>query len=57
MYDLRLNIRIVESENNQSGGTTGPINITGGLKSVIVKYRLDFDNREYVMKLKFPLKK
>lgn len=49
IYGLDLKLTILESQNDIPGGTTGPINIEGGLKSVVVKYRLDFDNSEYVM--------
>lgn len=49
IYGLDLKLSILESQNDIPGGTTGPINIEGGLKSVVVKYRLDFDNSEYVM--------
>lgn len=49
IYNLELKVRVVESENDIPGGTAGPINLSSGLKSVVVKYRLDFDNRDYVM--------
>jgi guanylate cyclase, other len=49
IYGLDLKVRILEAENDINGGTTGPINLDTGLKSVVVKYRLDFDNSEYVM--------
>ena len=39
---------MLDSENDVKGGTTGPIQIEGGLKSVVVKYRLNFDNKDYV---------
>jgi hypothetical protein len=45
-FDIKISI--LESVNDTPGGTTGPIDIHGGLKSVIVKYRLDFDNSDYV---------
>lgn len=45
-------MRILESENDIKGGTAGPIDLESGLKSVVVKYRLDFDNSEYVMNFK-----
>lgn len=48
LYKLKVKIRVLESQNDTQGGTTGPININGGLKSVIVKYRLDFNNLDYV---------
>lgn len=51
IYGLDLKVRILEAENDINGGTTGPINLETGLKSVVVKYRLDFDNSEYVMTL------
>lgn len=45
-------MKILEAENDIKGGTAGPIDLDSGLKSVVVKYRLDFDNSEYVMTLK-----
>uniref|UniRef100_A0A1Q3FL72 guanylate cyclase n=1 Tax=Culex tarsalis TaxID=7177 RepID=A0A1Q3FL72_CULTA len=48
LYNMDLTIKVLESQNDVPGGTTGPISIQGGLKMVIVKYRLDFDNREYM---------
>jgi guanylate cyclase len=48
IYNLELNVRILEAVNDQAGGTAGPIDLASGLKHVVVKYRLDFDNREYV---------
>lgn len=48
LYNMDITIKVLESQNDIPGGTTGPISIQGGLKTVIVKYRLDFDNREYV---------
>lgn len=47
-YNLEIQIRILESRNDSTGGTTGPIQFSGTSKSVFVKYRLDFDNRDYV---------
>lgn len=49
-YGIDVKVRVIESQNDVSGGTTGPVNIGGGLNEVVVKYRLDFDNREYVRK-------
>lgn len=48
LYKLEVKIRVLESQNDTQGGTTGPININGGLKTVVVKYRLDFNNLDYV---------
>lgn len=50
IYNLDLKIKVLESENDVPGGTTGPISLGGSsdLKQVVVKYRLDFDNKEYV---------
>lgn len=48
IYNLELKVRIVEAMNDQAGGTAGPIDLASGLKSVVVKFRLDFDNKEYV---------
>ncbi|EDS41407.1 guanylyl cyclase receptor [Culex quinquefasciatus] len=50
LYNMDITIKVLESQNDIPGGTTGPISIQGGLKTVIVKYRLDFDNREYMEK-------
>lgn len=52
IYGLDLKVRILEAENDIKGGTAGPIDLASGLKSVVVKYRLDFDNAEYVMNFK-----
>jgi hypothetical protein len=49
IYGLDLKVKIIDSENDNAGGTAGPIDMAGGLKNVVVKYRLDFDNSEYVM--------
>lgn len=43
-----LKIKVLDSENDVPGGTTGPISLGTDLQQVVVKYRLDFDNREYV---------
>lgn len=52
LYNYKeISIRIIDSSNDNPGGTAGPISIHGGLKSVMVKYRLDFDNRDYVYKI------
>lgn len=48
LYGMDVSIKVLESQNDTPGGTSGPIAPQGGLKTVIVKYRLDFDNREYV---------
>lgn len=48
LYGLKLKITIIDRQNDTTGGTTGPITIQGGLKTVIVRYRLDFDNKDYV---------
>lgn len=48
IYNLDLKVRIIESEGDIKGGTTCPVNMNSGLKNVVVKYRLDFDNVEYV---------
>ncbi|XP_053698579.1 soluble guanylate cyclase 89Db-like [Sabethes cyaneus] len=50
LYNMDISIKVLESQNDVPGGTAGPISIQGGLKTVIVKYRLDFDNREYMRK-------
>ena len=48
IFNLELKILVLDSENDVKGGTAGPIQIEGGLKSVVVKYRLNFDNKDYV---------
>ncbi|XP_062536754.1 soluble guanylate cyclase 89Db-like isoform X3 [Armigeres subalbatus] len=50
LYNMDVTIKVLESQNDVPGGTAGPISIQGGLKTVIVKYRLDFDNREYMQR-------
>ncbi|XP_055596372.1 soluble guanylate cyclase 89Db-like isoform X2 [Uranotaenia lowii] len=50
LYNMDVTIKVLESQNDVPGGTAGPISIQGGLKTVIVKYRLDFDNLEYMQK-------
>lgn len=40
---------MLETKNDTPGGTTGPIQLDA--KTVVVKYRLDFDNRDYVSPL------
>lgn len=47
-YKMDLKVRILDSQNDNAGGTAGPIDLGGGLHEVIVKFRLDFDNREYM---------
>lgn len=41
-----ISVKVLESKNDTPGGTTGPIQLDA--KTVVVKYRLDFDNRDYV---------
>lgn len=41
-----INVTVLESINDNPGSTTGPLQLDP--KPVIVKYRLDFDNRDYV---------
>lgn len=41
-----LTVRIIESRNDNPGSTTSPLLLDQ--KTVFVKYRLDFDNRDYV---------
>ncbi|XP_065083178.1 soluble guanylate cyclase 89Db-like [Ochlerotatus camptorhynchus] len=50
LYNMEVTIKVLESQNDVPGGTAGPISIQGGLKTVIVKYRLDFDNKEYMQR-------
>uniref|UniRef100_A0A1B0EW13 guanylate cyclase n=1 Tax=Lutzomyia longipalpis TaxID=7200 RepID=A0A1B0EW13_LUTLO len=48
LYGLKVKITIIDRQNDTDGGTAGPITMQGGLKTVIVRYRLDFDNTEYM---------
>lgn len=53
IYNLNLKIKVLESENDEPGGTTADLcaassSANADLKQVVVKYRLDFDNKEYV---------
>lgn len=41
-----ITVTVLESRNDAPKGTTGPIKLDA--KTVTVKYRLDFDNRDYV---------
>lgn len=41
-----LTVRILECKNDNPGSTTSPLSLDA--KTVFVKYRLDFDNRNYV---------
>lgn len=46
-YNLeKITVRVLESKNDGMGSTTSPLTLDS--KTVVVKYRLDFDNREYV---------
>lgn len=47
-FGLEMKVRVLEGQNTSQGGTVGPIDLNGGLSEVVVKYRLDFDNREYM---------
>lgn len=47
-----LTVQILESKNDNPGSTTSPLSLTDA-KTVFVKYRLDFDNRDYVSTEKF----
>ncbi|TMW51854.1 hypothetical protein DOY81_003099 [Sarcophaga bullata] len=49
-YNLKIKAYVIESQNDISGGTTGPIKLSDVPLTVIVKYRLDFDNHEYMAK-------
>lgn len=44
-YDSDLKVTVLESQNDTPGN---PDNQNGGINEVVVKFRLDFDNREYV---------
>lgn len=41
-----IDVRVLESKNDTPGSTTAPFQLEP--KTVTVKYRLDFDNRDYV---------
>lgn len=41
-----IDVKVLESKNDNPGSTTGPLQLEP--KTVTVKYRLDFDNRDYV---------
>ncbi|XP_031638478.1 soluble guanylate cyclase 89Db isoform X2 [Contarinia nasturtii] len=43
-----MTVRILESKNDDPGSTTSPLSLDA--KTVFVKYRLDFDNRDYMSK-------
>lgn len=45
-----LKVRVLESKNDVPGSTTGTL--SSDAKTVFVKYRLDFDNRDYVSERK-----
>ncbi|XP_055847904.1 soluble guanylate cyclase 89Da-like [Episyrphus balteatus] len=47
-YGLRIKAYVTESQNDITGGTAGPIKLTDTPKTVIVKYRIDFDNADYM---------
>jgi hypothetical protein len=48
-FDLHVDVSIIEGINDTAtGGTTGPIDMGGRLKAVEIKYRLNFDNKNYV---------
>ncbi|XP_001998671.2 soluble guanylate cyclase 89Db [Drosophila mojavensis] len=49
-YGLEMTAYVIESQNDICGGTAGPIKLTEGPLTVVVKYRLDFDNRDYMAK-------
>lgn len=42
-----IDVRVIDSKNDNPGCTTGPLQLEP--KTVTVKYRLDFDNRDYVI--------
>lgn len=46
-----ITVHVLESKNDDPGSTTGPLTLDA--KTVVVKYRLDFDNRDYVSFLSF----
>lgn len=41
-----MSVKVLESLNDDPGSTRSPLTLDA--KTVCVKYRLDFDNREYV---------
>lgn len=47
-YNLeKISVKVLESRNDEAGSSTVCPNDS---KTVVVKYRLDFDNRDYVSK-------
>ncbi|XP_049530693.1 soluble guanylate cyclase 89Db-like [Anopheles darlingi] len=54
LYGMDVSIKVLESQNDSAVGTAGQVAGQvagqGGLKTVIVKYRLDFDNRDYMQR-------
>lgn len=47
-YNLeRITVRVLETKNDSMGSTTSPLSLDA--KTIVVKYRLDFDNRDYVI--------
>lgn len=47
-FNLEVKVRVLDSTNDIQGGTAGPIFMNGDTKNVVVTYRMDFDNRDYV---------
>lgn len=47
-FNLDVKVRVLDSLNDIQGGTAGPISMNGDKKNVVVTYRLDFDNTDYV---------
>lgn len=41
-----IDVKVLETKNDTAGSTTGPLQLEP--RMVTVKYRLDFDNRDYV---------
>lgn len=47
-YNLNdMNVTVLDSKNDSTGNTAGPIHLDA--QTVVVRYRLDFDNRDYVI--------
>lgn len=50
-YNLdKMTVRVLESKNDNIVNTSGATPTVSDTKTVVVKYRLDFDNRDYVWK-------
>lgn len=55
IYNLSLKIKVIESENDVHEGPSASTQAVSEIKQVVVKYRLDFHNKEYVNKYFFSI--